>query len=161
MRLCRSSQADTNGLTYSAANRSRLDWRSCSCDSDHVQTAHSPIATEISHCMGSSSSRWIFLPERISRFAGASPGASRSRSHRTTREAADSAIELRPGATLSSARSEGVTVACKLKRKTIRLRPWGPAVRLHVPAPLVAGSVADHASSAGSAGGARDAFTVL
>jgi hypothetical protein len=44
---------DMNGLTYSAANRSRLVRRS-SCCCDHVQTAHSPIATEMSHCMGSS-----------------------------------------------------------------------------------------------------------
>src|SRR4029450_12444483 len=54
MRLCRSSHADMKGLTYNAASWSRLLWRSCSCVSDHVQTAHSPIATEMSHCMGNS-----------------------------------------------------------------------------------------------------------
>src|SRR5262249_52150805 len=80
MRLCRSSQADMNGLTYSAASRSRLVWRSCSCDSAHVQTAHSPIATEMSHCMGSSpshSSRFgSFSRSGSRRFSVASPGAS-------------------------------------------------------------------------------------
>src|SRR5215813_5867438 len=80
MRLCRSSQADMNGLTYSAASRSRLVWRSCSCDSAHVQTAHSPIATEMSHCMGSSpphSSRCgSFSRSGSRRFSVASPGAS-------------------------------------------------------------------------------------
>src|SRR5690242_14096442 len=54
MRLCRSSHADMKGLTYNAASRSRLVWRSCSCVSDHLQTAHSPIATEMSHCKGDS-----------------------------------------------------------------------------------------------------------
>src|SRR5262247_4948538 len=55
MRLCRSSQADMNGLTYSAANLVRSVKRSCSCCCDHVQIAHSPIATGMSHCMGDSS----------------------------------------------------------------------------------------------------------
>src|SRR4030095_11381421 len=43
-----------NGLTYSAANLARLVRRPCSRSRDHVQTAHSPIATGMSHCMGDS-----------------------------------------------------------------------------------------------------------
>src|SRR5215475_15591374 len=54
MRLCRSSHADMNGLTYSAANLARLVWRSCSRSCDHVQSAHSPIVTGISHCIADS-----------------------------------------------------------------------------------------------------------
>src|SRR5215475_8121218 len=46
-----------NGLTNIAASWSRPLWRSCSCVCDHVQTAHSPMATEMSHCMGNSSGR--------------------------------------------------------------------------------------------------------
>src|SRR5215470_210217 len=79
MRLCKSSQADMNGLTYSAASRSRLVRRSCCCDSAHVQTAHSPIATEMSHCMGSSPSHssgfGSFSRSGSRRFSVASPGA--------------------------------------------------------------------------------------
>src|SRR6266566_4571647 len=51
MRLCRSSHADMNGLTYSAANLARLVRRSCSRSCDHVQSAHSPIVTGMSHCI--------------------------------------------------------------------------------------------------------------
>src|SRR4030095_803672 len=54
MRLCRSSHADMNGLTYSAANLARLVRRSCSRSCDHVQSAHSPIVTGMSHCIGDS-----------------------------------------------------------------------------------------------------------
>src|SRR5690242_5285063 len=55
MRLCKSSHADMKGLTYRAASRSRRLWRSCASVWDHVQTAHNPIATEMSHCMADSS----------------------------------------------------------------------------------------------------------
>src|SRR5262245_55670945 len=124
MRLCKSSHADMNGLTYRAARRSRLAWRSSSCDFDHVQTAHSPIATEISHCIGNS-------PRIARRF-----------------EDHDRIVLRMRLITSKSTRSslEGVTVAWKLQKEIILLLAWSPAILLQLAHPLVAQGVADHSS---------------
>src|SRR5262249_19018114 len=124
MRLCKSSHADMNGLTYSAANRSRLERRSCSCAFDHVQTAHSPIATGMSRCMGDSSYH-----------AGRLGDDDRLVLPKSTSTMKPMTITLKC-----------VTVAWKLQREIILLLAWSPAILLQLAPPLVARGVADHSS---------------